>query len=412
LGGRYFDMLNLFKRIRRMNTPAGIYSSDAFRVALERERARAERTGQMFSLVLFRIQNGNGNERALLEHLGKVLVQKVRISDEIGWYDENRVGTLLPGTSAEGAWQFVDIVKKRIGYEESFLNCSVYSYPFQWISSDVSEEESREDQIPSHGKSSTNIETNFSAMMAGLKKSVKPLGILFARPIPYWKQAVDAVGSLLLLTVLSPVFLLISLVIKIVSPGPVFYRQERIGHMGKRFTFWKFRTMHVNNDETGHKKYLSQLIESDAPMKKLDDGRDNRIIPFGKLLRSSCLDELPQLINVLLGDMSLVGPRPCLPYEAEKYLQWHARRFDTVPGMTGLWQVSGKNRLTFKEMIRLDIRYSREMSPWLDAKILLLTGPAILGMLCEPLARKARTGQAGAAVSPSRREGSVRGVIP
>ena len=248
----------------------------------------------------------------------------------------------------------------------------------------------------------------FSAVLAGLKKSVEPLGTLFARPIPYWKQALDAVGSLLLLIALSPVFLLISLVIKIVSPGPVFYRQERIGYMGKTFTFWKFRTMHANNDATGHKQYLSQLIEHDVPMKKLDDGRDNRIIPFGKILRSSCLDELPQLVNVFLGDMSLVGPRPCLPYEAENYLQWHARRFDTVPGMTGLWQVSGKNRLTFKQMIRLDIQYSREMSPWLDAKILLLTAPAILGMVCEPIAKYIRIGQANTAVAPPPRGESVR----
>ena len=167
--------------------------------------------------------------------------------------------------------------------------------------------------------------------------------------------------------------------------------------------------MHVNNNAVGHEQYLAHLIESDAPMKKLDDGRDHRIIPFAKVLRSSCIDELPQLINVLLGDMSLVGPRPCLPYEAEKYLQWHNRRFDTVPGMTGLWQVSGKNRLTFKEMIRLDIRYSRKMSLWLDAKILLLTGPAILWMVSEPLVHKARIRRKREIITPSRREVPVRG---
>jgi lipopolysaccharide/colanic/teichoic acid biosynthesis glycosyltransferase len=203
----------------------------------------------------------------------------------------------------------------------------------------------------------------------------------------------DIIGALAGLILLSPLFLLIAVFIKIFSPGPVFYSQERIGFLGKTFTFWKFRTMHVANDATEHRQYLSELIQSDAPMLKLDDGRDNRIISFGKFLRSSCLDELPQLINVLLGDMSLVGPRPCLPYEAEEYLQWHARRFDTVPGMTGLWQVSGKNRTTFKEMIRLDIRYSQEMSPWMDIKILFLTGPAILGMVSEPLARKPEVGQ-------------------
>lgn len=402
-------MLNIFKRIRRISTPAGIHSSDAFRAILERERARAERTGQIFSLAIFRANNGNGADPAFLEHLGIVLVKKVRMSDEIGWYDGNCIGTMLPGTSAEGAWQFVDTIKKRIGDMGPSLDCSVYSYPFSWINSDVRREASKENQTPSADELSANVKRNSTLMLPGSGKSVEPLEILFARPIPFWKQLLDVFGGVLLLTLLSPVFLLVTLVIKIVSPGPVFYRQERIGYMGKTFTFWKFRTMHVNNDETGHKQYLSQLIQGDAPMKKLDDGRDNRIIPFGKFLRSSCLDELPQLINVLVGDMSLVGPRPCLPYEAEKYLQWHARRFDIVPGMTGLWQVSGKNRLTFKEMIRLDIRYSREMSPWLDAKILLLTGPAILGMLYEPLAKKVRIGQGSAAIASSRSEESVRG---
>ena len=145
--------------------------------------------------------------------------------------------------------------------------------------------------------------------------------------------------------------------------------------------FLKFRTMYVNNDDTGHKQYSSHFINKDVPMEKLDDLGDSRIIPFGRFLRTSCLDELPQFINVLMGEMSLVGPRPCIRYEAEEYLQWHVKRFDIVPGITGLWQVSGKSRLTFKEMIRLDIRYSRRMSLWLDLKIILFTVPAILGMV-------------------------------
>ncbi|HEX9156895.1 MAG TPA: sugar transferase, partial [Syntrophales bacterium] len=169
---------------------------------------------------------------------------------------------------------------------------------------------------------------------------------------------------------------------------PVFYRQNRVGYLGKTFTFWKFRTMHVDNDATGHQNYLSSLIHGDAPMLKLDADRDPRIIPCGRIIRQSCLDELPQFINVLLGDMSLVGPRPCLQYEADEYLAWHARRFDSVPGMTGLWQVNGKNKLTFKQMIRFDIQYARTMSPWLDVRILMRTIPAIVKMVAEHLAGK------------------------
>ena len=370
---------NLFENSHRMNPLRNIHSSDVFRTILERERARAERTGQCFSLVVFGIDKENGTGDASLERLGTVLGQKVRICDEVGWYDRNRIATILPGTSAEGARQFTDVINERIKEVASSLTCTIYSYPSSGMKSDVTLKDSVE---------------NMASFTTG--KSIEPLEILYSRPIPIWKRLVDFFGALLLLIFLSPLFALIAFFIKIVSPGPVFYRQERIGYQRRRFTFWKFRTMHVKNDAAGHEQYLAQLIGSDAPMTKLDDGRDQRIIPFGKALRYSCLDELPQLINVLLGDMSLVGPRPCLPYEAEEYLQWHARRFDIVPGMTGLWQVSGKNRLTFKEMIRLDIRYSRAMSFLMDAKILLRTGPAILGlMIFEPFARlgRNRTGE-------------------
>jgi len=171
----------------------------------------------------------------------------------------------------------------------------------------------------------------------------------------------------------------------------------------------KFRTMYVNNNAEGHRQYLSELITTDLPMTKMDERNDIRIIPFGKFLRYSCMDELPQLINVLKGEMSLVGPRPCLPYEAEKYLRWHARRFDNVPGMTGLWQVSGKNSMTFKEMIRLDIQYSETMSPLLDIKILLRTGPAILGLVSKQYARKTEREKEPAADRPIAENSPVSG---
>ena len=303
----------------------------------------------------------------------------------MGWYDGNRIGTILIGTSAEGAWQFIEIIKKRIEEAEPDLICTVYSYPSPGINSNVHGEASKEHQSPS-------------------EHSVERLDILFARPIPIWKRLVDFFGALLLMILLSPLFLLIALFIKIVSPGPVFYRQERIGYLGRPFTFWKFRTMHVNNDEKIHLRHINHVIENDTPIGKLDDIGDNRIIPMGKFLRKFCLDELPQLWNVLIGDMSLVGPRPCLEYEAEKFLQWQKRRFNILPGMSGLWQVSGKNRTTFKEMIRLDIRYSRRISPGLDAKILFLTLPAILGMVFNSSAKKMAIEQETPTFVSSRRD--------
>jgi lipopolysaccharide/colanic/teichoic acid biosynthesis glycosyltransferase len=195
---------------------------------------------------------------------------------------------------------------------------------------------------------------------------------------------VDIVGSLVGLVLLSPLLLAVTVVIKVVSPGPVLFRQQRVGYMGKKFTMWKFRTMKLKVDISRHRQHISELVNNGQPMTKLDD--ESQLIPFGKILRATSLDELPQLINVLCGQMSLVGPRPPIPYEVEEYLGWYNARFDVIPGMTGLWQVRGKNRLTFDEMARLDIQYSREMSPWLDTKILLMTPYAVISEFKDSLA--------------------------
>ena len=172
---------------------------------------------------------------------------------------------------------------------------------------------------------------------------------------------------------------------------------------------WKFRTMHVNNNEEIHQQHIANVIKSDKPIGKLDDQNDNRIIPFGKVLRYSCLDEFPQLLNVLRGDMSLIGPRPLLLYEADKLLQWQASRYDILPGMSGLWQVKGKNRTTFKEQIRFDIQYSRKRSPGLDSKILLLTVPTILGMVSDLLNSKTAINKRTAKTATLHRDTPSRG---
>jgi lipopolysaccharide/colanic/teichoic acid biosynthesis glycosyltransferase len=215
-----------------------------------------------------------------------------------------------------------------------------------------------------------------------------------------WKRALDALLILLALPFLIPLALFMALLIRSVSAGPVLFRQERIGYMGRRFRCFKFRTMLADADTAAHQGHLHQLMNSDGPMMKMDSRGDPRIIPFGLLLRASGLDELPQLINVLRGEMSLVGPRPCLPYECDKYLPWQKERFGTVPGLTGLWQVSGKNRTSFVEMIQLDIEYAKNKTMWWDLKIILMTVPALLIQMLE-------TRQAGKASSgPVRRKTS------
>lgn len=196
--------------------------------------------------------------------------------------------------------------------------------------------------------------------------------------LPLWKRSLDLGCILLAAPVLFPLMFLVAVIIKVVSRGPVLFRQERVGYRGRKFTIYKFRTMVVNADTRIHQGHLNYLMDYNVPMKKLDAKGDSRLIPCALLLRTLGLDELPQVFNVLSGDMSLVGPRPCVPYEYENYSPLHRNRFNAVPGLTGLWQVSGKNRTTFEEMINLDIQYSQTKSLLLDLKIMLRTIPAII----------------------------------
>jgi lipopolysaccharide/colanic/teichoic acid biosynthesis glycosyltransferase len=208
---------------------------------------------------------------------------------------------------------------------------------------------------------------------------------------PWWKRSLDLILIVLALPFLLPLTVFITLLIWIVSDGPVLFRQERVGLRGKRFVCYKFRTMFMGNDAEAHQKYLAQLITSNQPMVKMDATGDPRIIPFGRILRSSGLDELPQLINVLLGDMSVIGPRPCVPYEYENYLPWQKERFDALPGLTGLWQVSGKNKTSFEQMIQLDIKYSRNQTLAGDLAIIFKTIPVLLRQVSEMYHRQSQT---------------------
>ncbi len=210
------------------------------------------------------------------------------------------------------------------------------------------------------------------------------------------KRVMDVVGSMLILAILSPVLLIVALAVKLSSKGPVFYSQQRVGQYGKPFTFIKFRSMYVGNDSRIHQEYVAKLIAGEAERHhaSVDNGgngsgnkagagvykltNDPRITPVGSFLRRTSLDELPQLVNVLRGEMSLVGPRPAIPYEVAKYQTWHRRRvLEVKPGITGLWQVNGRCRIGFDEMVRLDLRYAKAWSPWFDLKILLRTPRAV-----------------------------------
>ena len=209
--------------------------------------------------------------------------------------------------------------------------------------------------------------------------------------VPRGKRILDLALILLALPVLAPLFLVLAAFIKVVSPGPIFYSQERVGYRENRFRMLKFRSMKVNADTATHQDHTTHLFKSDQPMEKMDHV-DPRLIPFAWILRSTGIDELPQLINVWRGDMSLVGPRPCTTYEHEVMVPWHKRRFGVLPGLTGLWQVNGKNKTTFQQMINFDIAYARQWSVWLDLKIMFSTFPVLLGQLREMMAKRRQAG--------------------
>lgn len=230
-------------------------------------------------------------------------------------------------------------------------------------------------------QSSNNINLCDNPMSSGGKDLQTPAEIEIANPS--WKYPFDVTCILLSLPIWLPLMICVIVWIKIVSSGPIFFRQERVGFRGRHFMIFKFRTMEVNVETQSHELHLQQLISADCPMTKLDAFGDPRIIFGGRILRATGLDELPQLFNVLRREMSLVGPRPCMPHEFQRYKTWQQERFNAVPGLTGYWQVNGKNKTTFTEMIEMDIHYARSVSLWLDLAILLKTFPAIVAQVVE-----------------------------
>lgn len=220
--------------------------------------------------------------------------------------------------------------------------------------------------------------------------------------VPGWKRVLDLVLLLLVLPIAGPVFLAAAAWVSLVSNGPILFIQERVGRGGRRFNCYKLRTMHTGCSTATHQQHLMQILGSDRPMNKLDNA-DARLLPGAKVLRALGIDELPQLINVYRGEMSVIGPRPCIPYEAEQFQPSQRERFAGLPGLTGLWQVRGKNRTTFLEMIRLDIEYVRTQSLWLDLRILAATPKALLVQLAYAVWNRAQ---------PARRRSSQNGPVP
>jgi lipopolysaccharide/colanic/teichoic acid biosynthesis glycosyltransferase len=237
--------------------------------------------------------------------------------------------------------------------------------------------------LPAAGLATKGGSLSYSGSNGNVPHVAGELSATSVRSVPGWKAGLDITCILLLLPLWLPLMILLMLVTRIASPGPIFYRQKRIGLDGRHFFIWKFRTMKLSAETQTHERYFENLMRVDRPMTKLDAHGDPRLAPFGRVLRASGLDELPQIFNVFNGEMSLVGPRPCTPNEFARYEPWQRRRVNCLPGLTGYWQVNGKNKTTFRQMIVMDLIYLKNMSIWLDLKIMLKTGTVMAGQIFE-----------------------------
>ena len=243
-----------------------------------------------------------------------------------------------------------------------------------WHVQDLDVERAAHEVTPRRLAEAQEAEVSSSALQDAAPDSPEPAELQMG--IPGWKRALDLTLIALTFPIWLPLMLVVMATIKISSPGPIFYRQERVGFRGRTFMIFKFRSMRVHAQTSWHEGYFQRLMRDGAPMTKLDVG-DDRIIPWGRFLRATGLDELPQLFNVLRGEMSLVGPRPCTPLEFEKYEEWERERVQAPPGLTGYWQVNGKNRTTFREMIEMDLFYAKNASVRLDLWIMAKTPAAL-----------------------------------
>lgn len=352
-----------------------VLNEGTFRRMIAIERKRTERSTEPFLLMLLEAGNRQGSEKSgkVLDNMLSVLPSSIRETDLIGWYkDRTIVGVMFTGLACSDKSSILSVILGKVSAtlrdqltpdQFNQVSISFHFFPDDW-----------DHENP--GRPSNP--TLYQDLLIQDKEKYPLLRI---------KQAMDIVGSTLILALCSPLLLIIAVAIKMSSKGPVLFRQQRVGQYGRCFTFLKFRSMHTGNDDTVHKEFAAKLIAGETEC-ELSNGsgkrtfkltNDKRVTRVGKFLRRSSLDELPQLVNVLKGDMSLVGPRPAIPYEVAAYQTWHRRRvLEVKPGITGLWQVTGRSTVKFDEMVRLDLRYATSWSPLLDYKILMRTPLAVL----------------------------------
>jgi lipopolysaccharide/colanic/teichoic acid biosynthesis glycosyltransferase len=350
----------------------GVYREEIFIEMLAFERKRSERSGKPFLLMTMTISGISDlqSRRDTMKGAVEALSVFNRETDIKGWYKRpSTLGVIFTETDDIDTKTLHDKIDRRLHTRLTKAQVDAIQISFH--------------KYPDDGGSVIlGSPRDFTFYPDSLKKE-RSRAVAFTM-----KRIIDVIGSIAGILIFSPFFIMIPILIKLTSPGPVFFRQKRVGQCGKNFTFLKFRSMYVNNNPDVHKEFVHNLISKKSSVQAGNDGaeqkiykitNDKRVTPLGKILRKTSLDELPQFINVLIGDMSLAGPRPPIPYELEDYDIWHrCRIMEVKPGITGLWQVEGRSSTTFDEMVRLDIKYARTWSLWLDIKILLKTPLAVV----------------------------------
>lgn len=353
---------------------------------LERERARADRSGYELSLILMGLDGKPAKASHSLLRLIEVLERRCRITDDVGEFDKQTAFILLPDTEASGARHFAESIKAAMHRQSVEASYAIYSYAPAKRSKRKPPNDG--DSGRGSGQKQSNSETvvarriprhkvigaSTPVAMQADESSVQDLKQALVRPLPIWKRAIDLAVAVPMLLLLWPLLVGISILIKIESRGPAVFRQQRAGLGGNPFWIYKFRTM-VDGAEQ-HRDSLLHINEHKGPTFKIK--KDPRITRLGEFLRKSSLDELPQLFNVLRGDMTLVGPRPLPCYEADDCEDWQKRRVEVTPGLTCIWQVSGRCGIDFDDWVRMDLAYQRQRTPGHDVRILMATVPAVL----------------------------------
>ena len=391
------------KRRREPASLPGVLTQSELRLIVERERARADRTQSSLSLVLIELHDAQ-LRTSLPMHFPVAIARRLRCTDAVGWFDGETLGLLLPDTQETGATTLSNELRQTLGTATIGANWRILSYPEDMPAQKGNREAagSGARRVAAHsGNGEAREAVGFaqvngaSAMGTGndgpvivtprptstkgplrvtLPTKVEPLRSVFATRTSRAKRALDILGAVVGLIALAPVMASAAVAVKVSSPGPVFFSQQRAGEMGRPFAFYKFRTMAVDAEQ--RKPELLALNEQSGPVFKI--AHDPRVTPVGRILRKASIDELPQLWNVLIGDMSIVGPRPPISAEVAEYKPWQRRRLEIRGGLTCIWQVSGRSAIKFDDWVRLDLRYAKNNSFRQDLMILLKTIPAVL----------------------------------